>query len=72
MADDMAEHAGSQTQTRRSLTARCAEVMKLYGPFGLIAFGGPAANIVMLRKVSIFLLSGYLYLIISIVVDLRC
>ncbi|KIJ48450.1 hypothetical protein M422DRAFT_226012 [Sphaerobolus stellatus SS14] len=38
------------SQTRRSLTARCAEVIRFYGPFGFIAFGGPAANIVMLRK----------------------
>jgi hypothetical protein len=36
---------------RRSLTVRCAEVIRLFGPFGFMAFGGTAANIVMLRKV---------------------
>jgi len=46
MAQEVSSHR------KRSLTARCLEVVRLYGPFGFIAFGGPAANIVMLRKAN--------------------
>lgn len=45
------EHLNNRPQ-RRSLAVRCVEVIRLFGPFGFIAFGGPAANVVMLRKVG--------------------
>ncbi|KAF8523057.1 chromate transporter-domain-containing protein [Hysterangium stoloniferum] len=49
----MSESALNHTYPRQSLTARCVEVARLFGPFGFIAFGGPAANIVMLRKIFV-------------------
>lgn len=36
-----------------SLAARCAEVLRFYGPLGFVAFGGPSANIVLLRKMFV-------------------
>ncbi|GJJ14290.1 hypothetical protein Clacol_008554 [Clathrus columnatus] len=38
---------------RKSLAARCIEVLRFYGPLGFVAFGGPSANIVLLRKIFV-------------------
>lgn len=43
----MSPHIG-----RRSLSARLVETVKFYGPLGFTSFGGPSANIVLIRKVS--------------------
>lgn len=40
------------TPQRRSLSARLIETVRLYGPLGFTAFGGPSANIVAIRKVG--------------------
>ncbi|KAF8520563.1 chromate transporter-domain-containing protein [Gautieria morchelliformis] len=48
--DNLSRHQALQ---RRSLAVRCTEVVRLFGPFAFIAFGGPAANIVMLRKIFV-------------------
>ncbi|ORY91695.1 putative chromate ion transporter [Leucosporidium creatinivorum] len=40
-------------QGRRSLTARLVETIRFYGPLGFVAFGGPSANIVLIRKIFV-------------------
>lgn len=41
------------TTGRRSLSARLIETVKFYGPLGFTAFGGPSANIVLIRKIFV-------------------
>ncbi|KDE07002.1 hypothetical protein MVLG_02738 [Microbotryum lychnidis-dioicae p1A1 Lamole] len=38
---------------RRSLTARLVETVRFYGPLGFTSFGGPSANLILLRKIFV-------------------
>ncbi|SCZ96602.1 BZ3500_MvSof-1268-A1-R1_Chr4-4g07468 [Microbotryum saponariae] len=38
---------------RRSLTARLVETVRFYGPLGFVSFGGPSANLILLRKIFV-------------------
>ncbi|SCV74913.1 BQ2448_7942 [Microbotryum intermedium] len=38
---------------RRDLTARLVETVRFYGPLGFSAFGGPSANLVLIRKIFV-------------------
>ncbi|GAA5975241.1 hypothetical protein JCM5350_000201 [Sporobolomyces pararoseus] len=44
---------GSANPRRRSLLSRLALTTKYYGPLGWTAFGGPSANIVLIRKIFV-------------------
>ncbi|GAA5844686.1 hypothetical protein JCM5353_001500 [Sporobolomyces roseus] len=45
--------SGSATPRRRSLLSRLALTTKFFGPLGWTAFGGPSANIVLIRKIFV-------------------
>ncbi|SCV69013.1 BQ2448_2033 [Microbotryum intermedium] len=38
---------------RRSLTARLVETVRFYGPLGFTSFGGPSANLILIRKIFV-------------------
>ncbi|GAA5892657.1 uncharacterized protein JCM6883_007430 [Sporobolomyces salmoneus] len=44
---------GSASPHRRSLLSRLALTTKFFGPLGWTAFGGPSANIVLIRKIFV-------------------